>query len=78
MYVGLKQLGICVLYINSCGNVTVRIFKILEVTQGTADVLTDTIVNYLTQTALVPLHLTKLLVAHLMGLVSCLELIVVW
>lgn len=54
-----KQLGICVSYINSSGSVTVRNLKILEVTQGTADVLTDAIVNYVTHTAPVPLLLTK-------------------
>ena len=43
-----KQLGICVSYINSSGDVIVRNLKILEVVQGTADVLTDAIVSYLT------------------------------
>ena len=42
------------------GNIQVRNLKLLEVTNGTADVLTDAIVSYLTSTAPATLDISRL------------------
>ena len=55
-----KQLGLCVQYLGSDAEVQTRNLKLLEVSQGTADVITDSIVNYLTYKAPIVLNLSQL------------------
>ena len=55
-----KQLGICIQYLDSNAIVRVRILKLLEITQGTAALLTDALMSYLTSTAPVTLNISKL------------------
>ena len=79
----IKQLGLCIQYIDSTGNIQVRSLKLLEVTNGTADVLTDAIVSYLTSTAPATLDISRLaggatdgasvMVGHQTGMVTQLK-----
>ena len=55
-----KQLGICIHYLGKDGTIRVRNLKLLEVNQGTADVLTDTVISYLSSKAPVTLDINKL------------------
>ena len=55
-----KQLGICVHYLGKNGTLRVRNLKLLEVNHGTADVITDAMMTYLTSSAPVVLDINKL------------------
>ncbi len=51
-----KSLGLCIQYLDSNANVRMRVVKLIEVSQGTADAITDNLFTYLTTTAPVPLE----------------------
>ncbi len=55
-----KSLGLCIQYLDSDANVRVRAVKLIEVSHGTADAITDSLFTYLTTTAPVPLEQEKL------------------
>ena len=55
-----KQLGLCVQYLGSDAEVRTRNLKLFELSQATADVITDSIVNYLTNSAPIVLNLSQL------------------
>lgn len=57
----MKQLGICVQYIDhhsAC--VQVEFLKLLELSQGTADIICDTVIKYLSEKSPIDLDLEKL------------------
>ena len=56
-----KQLGICVQYIDcTSGSIMVKFLWLLEMSQGTTDVVCETVINYLSVKALVVLDLQKM------------------
>ncbi len=56
-----KQLGICVQYIDcTSGSIMVRFLGLLEISQGTADEICETFVNYISLKAPVVLDLQKM------------------
>ena len=55
-----KHLGICIQYLDKNASLRVRNLKLLEVTHGTADVLTESLISYLTTSAPVTLDIDKL------------------
>ena len=56
-----NQLGICVQYIDcTSGSIMVKFLKLLEMSQGTADVICETVINYLSVIAPVVFDLQKM------------------
>ncbi len=55
-----KQLGICIQYLSNSGKISVRYLKLIELSKGTADVITDAILQYLTSQAPVPLEIQRM------------------
>ena len=55
-----KQLGLCIQYLGEGGETCVKYMKLMELSKGTADVITDAIVDYLTSKAPVVLDIQKI------------------
>lgn len=55
-----KQLRICIQYLNKDAVVGTRNLKLVEISHGTADVLTEVLISYVTKTAPVTLDISKL------------------
>ena len=55
-----KQLGISIQYLNNNAVVRTRNLKLLEIIHGTADVITEAVISYLTSKAPVTLDISKL------------------
>ena len=55
-----KQLGLCIQYLGEGGKTCVKYLKLLELSKGTADVIIDAIVDYLTAKAPVVLDIQKM------------------
>ena len=55
-----KHLGICVRYFDKNATIRVRNMKLLQITHGTADVIVDSLITYLTTKAPVTVDINKL------------------
>ena len=55
-----KELGLCVQYLDTDANIQVKALKLIEMSQGTADTITDSLFDYLTTSAPLPLKQEKL------------------
>ena len=55
-----KHLGICVQYLDKNATIRVRNLKLLQITHGTADVIVDSLIMYLTSKAPVTVDINKL------------------
>ena len=48
----LKQLAVSIQYVDQCGKVQVKFLKIMELSSGTADIITEAIIEYLSKSSL--------------------------
>ena len=55
-----NQLGLCIQYLGEGGNICVKYLKLMELSKGTADVITDAIVDDLTSKAPAVLDIQKM------------------
>ena len=55
-----KQFGLCTQYLGEGGETCVKHLKLIELSKGMPDVITDAIVDYLTSKALIMLDIRKI------------------